>query len=134
MERATVDKLLTTTRTVRRRLDPTRPIPPEIIEECLELAIQAPIGGDVPRYHFVVLTEPAVKAQVAAIYRKAQESILAPYVQRLGREHGFMVGVQFLMDHLHEIPVLVFTCIEAIAPETPLWAVYARLGSIYPIT
>ena len=45
MELATVDKLLTTTRTVRRRLDLTRPVPRAVIEECLDIAIQAPTGG-----------------------------------------------------------------------------------------
>jgi nitroreductase len=134
MDLAAVDKLLTTTRTVRRRLDPTRPVPLEVIEECLELAIQAPIGGDMPRYRFIVITEPDLKANVAAIYRKAQEVILEPYMQRLGPEHGFMVGVRFFLDHLHEIPVLIFSCIDAITPDMPLWRIYSRLGSIYPIT
>ena len=45
MDLATVDKLLTTTRTVRKRLDFTRAVAPEIIQMCLEVAIQAPTGG-----------------------------------------------------------------------------------------
>jgi len=49
MDLATVDKLLTTTRTVRKRLDLSRPAEPEIIQECLEIAIQAPTGGNLPR-------------------------------------------------------------------------------------
>ena len=48
MDLATVDKLLTTTRTVRKRLDFTRPVAPEIIQTCLEIAIQAPTGGNIP--------------------------------------------------------------------------------------
>ena len=35
------DDLLTTTRSVRRRLDLTRPVPREVIESCLELGLQA---------------------------------------------------------------------------------------------
>jgi hypothetical protein len=46
MDRATVDHLLTTTRTVRRRLDLTKPVEPLVIQECLEIAIQAPNGGN----------------------------------------------------------------------------------------
>ena len=46
MDRATVDQLLTTTRTVRKRLDLRRPVEPAVIQECLELAIQAPNGGN----------------------------------------------------------------------------------------
>jgi nitroreductase len=48
MDLATVDKLLTTTRTVRKRLDCTRPVDPEIIQTCLEIAIQASTGGNIP--------------------------------------------------------------------------------------
>ena len=57
MDLATVDKLLTTTRTVRKRLDFTRSVDPAIIQTCLEMAIQAPTGGNIPRYHFVVVTD-----------------------------------------------------------------------------
>lgn len=40
------DELLTTTRTVRKRLDLTRPVPPELIRECIEVALQAPSGSN----------------------------------------------------------------------------------------
>ena len=55
MDLATVDKLLTTTRSVRRRLDLTRPVDPAVIEECLELAVQAPQGSSPCRYHVLVV-------------------------------------------------------------------------------
>ena len=70
MDRPTVDHLLTTTRTVRRRLDLRKPVEPEVIQECLDLAIQAPNGGNQNRYHFVVVTDPAKRAAIGAIYRK----------------------------------------------------------------
>lgn len=70
MDCATVDHLLTTTRTVRRRLDLDRPVEPEVIQECLELAIQAPNGGNQNRYHFAVVTDPAKRAAIGAIYKK----------------------------------------------------------------
>ena len=70
LDRATVDHLLTTTRTVRKRLDLTRPVEREVIQECLELAIQAPNGGNQNRYHFVVVTDPVKRAAIGAIYRK----------------------------------------------------------------
>ena len=58
MDLTTVDKLLTTTRSVRRRLDLTRPVDPAVIEECLEIAVQAPQGSNNCRYHFLVVTDP----------------------------------------------------------------------------
>jgi len=50
------DRLLTTTRAVRRRLDLDRSVDPALIEECLRLALQAPNGGNQQGWHFVVTT------------------------------------------------------------------------------
>src|SRR5262249_23618688 len=71
MDLATVDKLLTTTRTVRKRLDLTCSVHPEINQMCLEIAIQAPSGGNSPRYHFVVVTDDAKRTALAALYKQA---------------------------------------------------------------
>ena len=78
MDLATVDKLLTTTRTVRKRLDLTRPVDPAIIQTCLEIAIQAPTGGNIPRYHFVVITDAAKRTALAALYKRAYFEVYAP--------------------------------------------------------
>ncbi len=48
----TPDELLTTTRSVRKRLDFSRPVEPEVIQECLEIAVQAPTGGNRQTWHF----------------------------------------------------------------------------------
>ncbi len=53
------DEMLTTTRSVRKRLDLARPVEPEVIRECLELALQAPTGGNSQGWQFVVVTDPA---------------------------------------------------------------------------
>jgi nitroreductase len=53
-----IDELLTTTRSVRKRLDLTRLVEPEVIRECLELAIQAPSPGYGELWHFIVVTDP----------------------------------------------------------------------------
>ena len=78
MDLATVDKLLTTTRTVRRRLDLSKPVEPEVIQECLELAVQAPNGGNQNRYHFVVVTDPAKRAAIGRLYKKVYYQEHAP--------------------------------------------------------
>jgi nitroreductase len=57
MDITTVDHLLTTTRSVRKRLDLQRPVEPAVIEQCLEIAIQAPTGGNVQGWHFMVVTD-----------------------------------------------------------------------------
>jgi len=58
MDIGTVDHLLTTTRSVRKRLDLSRSVEPETIQRCLDIAIQAPAGGNLAPYHFLVVTDP----------------------------------------------------------------------------
>ena len=55
---AIVDQLLGTTRSVRRKLDFERPVPRDVIEECIDLALQAPTGAGGEAWRFVVITNP----------------------------------------------------------------------------
>ena len=57
-----VDHLLSTTRAVRKRLDLDRPVPPEIVEECLRLAIQAPTGSNRQGWRWIVVTDADTRA------------------------------------------------------------------------
>src|SRR5881628_1577786 len=66
----TPDELLTTTRSVRKRLDFSRPVEPEVIQECLEIAVQAPTGGNRQIWHFVVITDAEKRKALGDIYRK----------------------------------------------------------------
>src|SRR4051794_15811136 len=63
------DELLSTTRSVRKRLDLERPVEPELIRECVEMAAQAPTGGNAQGWHFVVVTDAAKRAQLGEWYR-----------------------------------------------------------------
>ena len=56
------DALLTTTRAVRKRLDFDRPVPREVIEECLAIALQAPNGGNMNNWRWIVVDDPSVIA------------------------------------------------------------------------
>ena len=71
MDLTTVNKLLTTTRSVRKRLDLNRAVEPEIIEECLEIAIQAPTGGNSQGWHFFIVTDPEKRARIGELYRES---------------------------------------------------------------
>jgi nitroreductase len=66
-----IDEVLSTTRAVRKRLDFDRPVEMSVIRECLELALQAPTGGNRQQWHFVVVTEPKKRNDIAALYAKA---------------------------------------------------------------
>lgn len=115
MDLATVDKLLTTTRTVRKRLDLTRPVEPEIIQQCLEIAIQAPTGRNIAQYHFIVVTDPAKRTALAAIYRKAYAEFMGPQQQEAYRQSDprFLDSGNYLAEHMHEVPVHILPCVEA---------------------
>ncbi len=78
------DELLTTTRSVRKRLDFERRVSRELIEECLEVAFQAPNGSNMNRWRWVVLDDPDVIAEAARIYNGG----LDDYIQSLGDAVG----------------------------------------------
>jgi nitroreductase len=62
------DQVLSTTRCVRKGLDMTREVPRELIEDCLRVAMHAPIGSNGLYPHFVVVTDPAKRAALAGFY------------------------------------------------------------------
>src|SRR5881398_539908 len=71
MDVAQADLLLTTTRSVRKRLDLLRPVEPAVIERAIEVALQAPTGSNSQGWHFVVVTDAEKRAGLAALYRRA---------------------------------------------------------------
>lgn len=106
MDSAAVDEILTTTRSVRRRLDFERPVPPAVLEECIAIAAQAPTGRDQQAWRFLVVTDPAKRAAVAELYREA----LASYAT--GPDWQPSSAQQALANRLHEVPVHVLVCSE----------------------
>jgi len=110
---ATVDRLLTTTRSVRKRLDLTRPVAPEVVEECLALALQSPNAENTQTWHWVVVTEQSTRDALGELYRRSLEGYFAA---KDGDEHPARVrrlldSVHWLADHLREVPVHVVPCI-----------------------
>jgi nitroreductase len=130
MDLATIDQLLTTTRSVRKRLDLTRPVEPEVIERCLELAIQAPSGSNGQNWHFIVITDPALRAGLAELYRRS----FARY--RGSRPASPATPLQnsadYLAEYFHEVPVLVLFCYEGRVEQAGLAAQAGLYGSILP--
>ena len=135
---ATTDELLATTRAVRKRLDLDRPVPHEVILECLELAVQAPTGGNSQGWRWVVVDDPAQRAGLAELYRRAAKDYLAQAgaaaAERGDHQTERVYGsAHWLTDQLQNVPVHVIPCLEgrppANAPAATLAAIY---GSIFP--
>jgi nitroreductase len=138
-----IDALLTTTRSVRKRLDLSRPVEPEVIRECLELALQAPTGSNSQGWHFVVVTDPGQRQALATLYRKGgaqymerRSAVLQKQAASSEPEAAAAARIfdsaHYLLDHLHEVPVHVIPCIEGRTEHMPVSVQAARWGSIMP--
>jgi nitroreductase len=139
----TAEEMLTTTRAVRRRLDLTRPVDPAVVRECIEIALQAPTGGNDQGWHFVVVTDATTRAAVADVFRRgaldyaARERPPRPRArERTDEERAtrrkVMESSGYLFEHLHEVPVHVIACIEGRVDGAPLADQATIFGSILP--
>ena len=136
---AAVDHVLTTTRSVRKRLDLTRPVDPKVIEEAIEVALQAPTGSNLQGWHFVVVTDPEKKKAIADLYRKGADRYAnRPPPQynaddpRTKQRARIVESGAHLYKHLHEVPVLLIACIEGRFEKEPQFAQASMYGSILP--
>jgi nitroreductase len=122
----TPDWLLTTTRSVRRRLDLDRPVPMALVEDCLRIARQAPCGSGRNIGHWIVITDPAIRAEIGEVYRSAFERNAGSL-----RSTPSLDSARYLAHRLGEVPVLVLACLETGGPlpggsQASLW------GSLLP--
>jgi nitroreductase len=129
----TPDELLSTTRAVRKRLDLTKPVEREVLEECLQLAQQAPTASYSQNWHFVIVTDAEKRAAIGEIWRQ----VAHPYLQRGGgpREGQMMrIGdaVVHLAEHIHEVPVHVIPCVQGRYEGKSNALVSSMFGSIIP--
>jgi nitroreductase len=119
-DNAATDALLTTTRAVRKRLDLSRPVPRSVVLECLRLAIQAPTGGNSQRWRWLVVDDEEKRAAVAALYRKRAEPYLGGYrAPAPDAPNPVLDSSEYLMEHLHEVPVFVIPCLLGRLADTP---------------
>lgn len=136
----TSDQLLSTTRAVRHRLDLTRPVPRRLLEECVDLAVQAPSGRNRQRWHFVVVTDPDRRAALAEVWRAGvstpgasdplpERDVRRADVARMDRVYS---GAAHLYAHLHEVPALVVPCVEGRTDDAPVLRQAGTWGSILP--
>ncbi|MTD59555.1 nitroreductase family protein [Amycolatopsis pithecellobii] len=128
------DRLLSTTRSVRKRLDPARPVPAEVILDCLRLAVQAPTGGNGQAWRWVVVTDAAKRRELARLYRESGRDYLQSANDQASHPQTRRVyeSALVLADSLADIPVHVIPCIEGRVENTPNVASASHFGSIIP--
>ena len=118
MDLTSIDHLLTTTRSVRKRLDLERPVDLPVIQECIELAIQAPDGGNLGKYHFLVVTDPEKRAAIASYYRKSFDAYLA--ARKENYANRIYDSAAYLAEHFAEVPVHIIPDVgHAVYVEAP---------------
>ena len=133
------DELLTTTRSVRKRLDLQRPVPPELIRECLEIALQAPTGGNSQGWHWMVVTDADLRARIGEFYRRSFDSYResSSYAGRVAADQRAAVqarvanSAEWLAERMGEVPVHVIGCLTA-AAELPADNQAGLWGSLLP--
>lgn len=151
LDLASVDHVLNTTRSVRLRLDLERDIPRTLIEEALEIALQAPTGANTQTWRFLVVTDPKLKAGIADCYRKGAANYMADEtgMERTGvsanrefasddmrtqQKDGVISSSVFLMENMQNAPALIIPCIESRFEQESPFVQASMYGSILPAT
>ena len=140
----TPEELLTTTRAVRKRLDFSKPVEREVIEECLAIAQQAPTASNAQSWHFIVVTDEEKRAAIAEYYRKGWEvyinmpesaAAVASKDEKYKEVQGRVVSsAQYLAENMEKVPVMVIPCITGRTDNAPVMMQSAQWGTIGPAT
>ena len=135
----TADEVLTTTRSVRKRLDFDTPVERALVEEALEIAVQAPTGGNRQGWHWVVVEDEAKRTAIADVYRTnfAQyRSLPAPQYSdgdsRGERQPKVVDSAGYLADNFHRVPLMVIPCIWARLDNVSVVEGAGAWGSLLP--
>ena len=131
------DALLTTTRAVRKRLDYERAVPRELIEECLEIAFQAPNGGNMNNWRWIVIDDPALIGQVAEIYNGGLDDYIETMANTGGYPGGAVEGadrigtsVDHLRENFHRLPAVLLPIFAGRMEEANVFFQASSWGSI----
>jgi nitroreductase len=143
------DELLSTTRAVRKRLDFDREVPMSVLEECLEIAVQAPTGSNAQGWQFVFVTDQAKKDRIGELYAQVWEmyKTMPVAIHHLHRDSAdtslvssqerSTTSAEYLAANIAKAPVMLIPCVagRVDAPEiagTGNFAMAATYGSIIP--
>lgn len=142
MDIASIDEVLTTTRTVRKRLDLSRPVPNDVIAQCIEIATFAPSGSNRQGWHFIVITDAGLRKQIGAIYKRSFDLYYTSQMAQLGNAPTddpnraqlakVLDSARYLGDHMGDAPALILVCAEGRVENAGAMAQAAFYGSVIP--
>ncbi|MFI6736324.1 nitroreductase family protein [Nonomuraea sp. NPDC050451] len=135
-------ELLTTTRSVRRRLDLTRPVSMELVRECLDVALQAPSGGNRQGWHWLVVTDPELRKAIGSYYERSHtayfesgssaRALFQDDPVRAAQQRRVGESSLYLAEHMGDVPALVIGCITVGAGGLPQGNQAGLWGSLLP--
>ncbi len=124
------ETVLTTTRSVRRKLDLDREVPQDVLDDCLRTAQQAPAAGTMAtRFRWLLVRDADTKARIAAYNRQTAEAAWAQYGHLV--EERALASAQHLVRNLERVPVLAVPCMIG-RPPAGAFSQSAYFGSAYP--
>ena len=134
------DELLTTTRAVRKRMDFVRPIPDDIVLECLKVAQQAPTATNQQNWHFMVVTDAEQRRAIADLYRQGWDEYLRIPTgtlnltlddpERAALQARVRDSAQYLVDHMHRVPAMVIPCVVGRTDAMAAWEASTQWSSM----
>lgn len=138
-----VDDALSTTRAVRKRLDFDKPVEPEVLQECLELAVQSPTGSNMQAWQWLVVTDPDKRTALGDIYRKGWElyttmegNVATAYkgddADRMAQQDRVLGSAEYLAENFEKAPAMLIPCLPGRLDGLPALASASMFGSILP--
>jgi nitroreductase len=134
----TADEVLTTTRSVRKRLDFDTPVPRELVLECLEIALQAPTGSNSQGWQWMFIDDPAKKLALRDLYKRHFDAY-SKYSRewpdddpRAAQKPAVRSSAEYLAENFHRVPVLMIPLIEGRLDGVPAFQSASAWGSLLP--
>ncbi len=138
------DELLSTTRAVRKRLDFSRPVPDDLIRECVDLAMQSPSGSNNMTMQFVVVRDQAIRQAIGEVYRQCYgiyTQLDGVYVRSIDKgstdgnaqQARVADSADFLGQHMGDAPALVIACTAGARVDgVPAMMAASMMGNVLP--
>jgi nitroreductase len=131
------DRLLSTTRAVRRRLDLQRPVDADVVLDCLRIAAQAPSGGNAQRWRWLLVEDADTRRALADHYAAAYARYIAPRREAVDpgdvATERILASSDHLAEHLADVPLHVIPCVlDRLPPGATNEQMAGFYGSVIP--
>jgi nitroreductase len=131
---ASIDYILQTTRSVRKRLDLSKPVNVDVVMKCLEIALQAPTGSNAQGWKWLIVTDKDKISKVGNYYKQSYKvyssSGSPPRRVDPNQQKKVADSASYLADHMEEVPMMIFACVSGRTTDSRLAA--GLYGSVIP--